>query len=89
LEYIYVGIFLGAIIIAVNVFLTKTTKYALPPLAVGMGIYLPPSLQTPIVIGAVMGYLLDKKIFNQLEGKNSSVVEETTNSAKRRGTLFA
>ena len=53
----------------------------LPPLAVGMGIYLPPSIQTPLVIGAVLGYLLDKA----LKGRG----EEEGKAARRRGTLFA
>lgn len=88
-KYIYIGIFLGAVIIAVNLFLTKNTKYALPPLAVGMGIYLPPALQTPLVVGAVMGYFLDKKIRGKFIGKSPEVVEENLNAGKRRGTLFA
>lgn len=84
-KYIYIGIFLGAIIIAINLFLTKYTKFALPPLAVGMGIYLPPTLQTPIVIGAIMSYFLDNKI--RTESTNN--IEENLQAGKRRGTLFA
>ena len=88
-KYIYIGMTLGAIIVLINLFLTKNTKYALPPLAVGMGIYLPPSLQTPLVVGAVMGYFLDKKIKQKFADKSSEVVEENLNAGKRRGTLFA
>lgn len=88
-QYINIGMVLGVIVIAINVLLTKNTKYALPPLAVGMGIYLPPSLQMPIVIGAIMGYFLDKKIRQQFSGKNSDTVEEKLNAGKKRGTLFA
>ena len=51
-------------------------------LAVGMGIYLPPSLQTPLVIGAVMGYFLNKKL-------KDSKGEEGMQNGMRRGTLFA
>ena len=46
-----------------------------------MGIYLPPSIQTPLVIGAVLGYLLDKKL--------ASRSKEEGKAARRRGTLFA
>ena len=88
-KYIYIGMALGAIIVLINLFLTKNTKYALPPLAVGMGIYLPPSLQTPLVVGAVMGYFLDKKIKQKFFNKSSEVVEENLQAGKRRGTLFA
>lgn len=82
-NYIFIGMGLGVILVLINIFLTKTTKYALPPLAVGMGIYLPPSLQTPIVIGAFMGYFLDKLL--QKRNLNDESIEEH----KRRGTLFA
>ena len=53
-KYIYIGIGLGVVLVIINLLLTKNTRYALPPLAVGMGIYLPPSVQTPLVIGAVV-----------------------------------
>lgn len=82
LHYIDMGMFLGIIIIAVNVLLTKNTKYALPLLAVGMRIYLPPSLPMPIVIGAIMIYLLDKNIYKKFSGKNSGAVKNL-NSNKR------
>ena len=59
----------------------RRTLQKKPPLAVGMGIYLPPSLQTPIVIGALLGYFLDKKI--------SSTDKEKSDSAKKHGKLFA
>ena len=81
-EYIYIGLGLGVVIVLVDLFLRRTTRnLMLPPLAVGMGIYLPPSIQTPLVIGAVLGYVLDKVLKDRgaEEGK----------AARRRGTLFA
>ena len=47
-----------------------------------MGIYLPPSIQTPLVIGAIMGYFLNRKLQKEHgeEGKKNGI---------RRGTLFA
>ena len=82
-QYIYMGIGLGVVLVIANVLLTNNTKYALPPLAVGMGIYLPPSVQTPLIIGAVMGYFLDKS----LHARNLN--EEAVEAHKRQGTLFA
>ncbi len=82
-KYIYIGIALGVVLVIVNLLLTKNTKYALPPLAVGMGIYLPPSIQTPLIIGAAMGYFLDKSLHNR------NLNEEAIEDHKRRGTLFA
>lgn len=78
-QYIYFGIGLGVVIVIIDSLLKSYTKnLCLPPLAVGIGIYLPPSLQTPLVVGAVMGYFLERAI-------KSSEQE----AAKRRGTLFA
>ena len=82
-KYIFIGIALGIILVAINLYLTRYTKFALPPLAVGMGIYLPPSIQTPLVIGAVMGYLIDKNL------RRKNLNEESIESHKNRGTLFA
>ena len=82
-EYIFLGMGLGVVLVLVDLILKRTTtSYCLPPLAVGMGIYLPPSVQTPLVIGAVMGYFLNKKLH-----KESG--EEGQQAGLRRGTLFA
>lgn len=82
-EYIYLGMGLGAMLVIVNQLLKRyTDNLSLPPLAVGMGIYLPPSLQTPLVIGAIMGYFLNKKL-------KSEKGEEGQKNGMRRGTLFA
>ena len=81
-EYIYFGIGLGVVIVIIDALLKKNTKnLCLPPLAVGIGIYLPPSLQTPLVVGAVLSYLLEKQISPQ--------GQEAVEASKRRGTLFA
>ncbi len=81
-EYIYFGIGLGVVIVIIDSLLKSQTKnLCLPPLAVGIGIYLPPSLQTPLVVGAILGYLLEKKLQSQSK--------EAIEASKRRGTLFA
>ena len=80
-EYIYFGIGLGVAIVFVDSMLkSHTESLCLPPLAVGIGIYLPPSLQTPLVVGAVMGYWLERRM------KNGSLDVE---AGQQRGTLFA
>ena len=62
-EYIYIGLALGVVLVVVDRVLRRTTRsLCLPPLAVGMGIYLPPSVQTPLVVGAVLGYFLKKHL---------------------------
>lgn len=82
-EYIYIGMGLGVLLVLIDLFLKRNTRsLCLPPLAVGMGIYLPPSVQTPLVIGAVLGYFLNKKL-------RADKGEEGLAAGKRRGTLFA
>lgn len=81
-EYIFVGLALGVVLVFIDVLLKKNTKsLSLPPLAVGMAIYLPPSIPTPLIVGAVMGYLLDKALRKKSE--------EAVENGRHRGTLFA
>lgn len=80
-EYIYFGIGLGIVIVCIDSLLARHAKgLCLPPLAVGIGIYLPPSLQTPLVVGAFMSYLLERR----LEAGQGDV-----EAGNQRGTLFA
>lgn len=54
------GAAIGAVVIAIDEVLKLRTKFALPPLAVGMGMYLPMSLTLIIPIGALLGRYYDK-----------------------------
>jgi putative OPT family oligopeptide transporter len=54
------GVAIGAVVIAIDEVLKLKTKFALPPLAVGMGMYLPMSLTLIIPIGALLGRYYDK-----------------------------
>lgn len=52
-EYIYIGIGVGVVLVIIDQLLKRNTRsLCLPPLAVGMGIYLPPVVQTPLIVGA-------------------------------------
>lgn len=82
-DYIYIGLGLGVVLVIVDQVLKRNTRnLCLPPLAVGMGIYLPPSVQTPLVVGAVLGYFLRKHM-------KAKYGEEEAKAGFRRGTLFA
>ncbi len=54
------GAAIGAGVILIDELLRKTGKRSLPPLAVGMGIYLPMGLTLLIPVGAVIGHLYNK-----------------------------
>jgi putative OPT family oligopeptide transporter len=49
------GAGIGAVVVAVDALLARTGRLRLPPLAVGMGMYLPMSLILPITVGALLG----------------------------------
>jgi putative OPT family oligopeptide transporter len=51
---------IGVVVVIVDELLRKAKRGALPPLAVGMGIYLPMSLTLLIPIGAVLGHVYEK-----------------------------
>lgn len=54
------GAAIGAAVIVIDEVLRKSGRGSLPPLAVGMGIYLPMGLTLLIPIGAICGHLYDK-----------------------------
>ena len=59
---IITGVFIGIACIVVDAVLVKTTKSVrLPPLAVGLGIYLPTASTLMITVGAVVGWWFDKR----------------------------
>ncbi len=57
---IFVGFGLGAVLIVVDEVLGLMKWLRLPPLATGIGIYLPMSATLPVVIGAVIGHTYDR-----------------------------
>jgi putative OPT family oligopeptide transporter len=54
------GVAIGAVVIAIDEVLKRTTTLSLPPLAVGMGMYLPMSLTIVIPFGALLGRFYDR-----------------------------
>jgi len=56
-----IGVLAGFGIIAIDEILRATRNLALAPLAVGLGIYLPPGTILPVVIGAVVGHFYNRR----------------------------
>jgi len=59
-DLIGIGAGIGVAVIVIDELLRRTGKRSLPPLAVGMGIYLPMALTLLIPIGALLGYLYNR-----------------------------
>ena len=85
-NYIFTGVGIGVALIIVDFILKKSSgnRLALPVLAVGMGIYLPPSVNMPIVVGAFLAAWLKSRIRTR-----SGDAESSLKRADRTGTLFA
>jgi uncharacterized oligopeptide transporter (OPT) family protein len=59
-DLIWLGAGIGVVVVIVDEVLRATGRGKLPPLAVGMGIYLPVTLVLPTFIGAVIGHFWNK-----------------------------
>ncbi|CBY81810.1 MULTISPECIES: OPT family oligopeptide transporter [Haemophilus] len=82
--YILTGIGLGAVLITIDAFLKKVSNkvFGLPVIAVGIGIYLPPSINMPVIVGAFLAWIMTRHIA-KLGNK------EVSAKAERFGTLFS
>ena len=58
---IFIGAGAGVLLIALDAMLGRKRWLRMPPLAVGIGIYLPMSATLPVVIGAVIGFYYDRR----------------------------
>ncbi len=54
------GAITGVAVIALDELLGKAGKLRLPPLGVGLGVYLPMAVTLPVTIGAVVGFAYDR-----------------------------
>ncbi|WP_110603342.1 OPT family oligopeptide transporter [Salinicola lusitanus] len=86
---IIIGLAIGAVLIGVDEWLRRRGgKARLPVLAVGIGIYLPPSINMPLVIGAVLGWLIDRRLRARALARGDDV-ERASERPRRRGVLLA
>ncbi len=74
-----VGLATGLVLILVDLALKRTGRAGLPVLAVGIGLYLPPTVGVTLAAGAVLGWITDRR----LRGR------PTAEQARRRGVLLA
>jgi putative OPT family oligopeptide transporter len=78
-KMIGIGAMVGIGLIVIDAVLTATKKGSLPPLAVGIGIYLPMSATFAVVVGAVVGHWYNGR----------AAVSRAPARAERLGTLVA
>ena len=74
-----VGAVVGLGLVAIDEVLRRTSRLSLPPLGVGMAIYLPSAVSVPVIIGAVIGWVYDRWVARDARGE----------VARRLGVLLA
>jgi putative OPT family oligopeptide transporter len=74
-----VGVIVGAVIVALDEIGRITGRFRLPPLGVGLGIYLPSAATAPLVLGAIGGAIYNRWVEKKPNG----------NAARRLGVLIA
>ncbi|MGV2905330.1 OPT family oligopeptide transporter [Achromobacter sp. AGC25] len=86
---ILIGMAVGVGLIVVDEILKRTCRVArIPVLAVGIGIYLPPTVAAPIVAGAVLAWLLERALRRRASAAGKPY-EQYADAANRRGVLIA
>ncbi|MFY3978124.1 OPT family oligopeptide transporter [Achromobacter xylosoxidans] len=86
---ILIGMAVGVGLIVVDEILKRTSKVArIPVLAVGIGIYLPPTVAAPIVVGALLAWLLERALRRRAAAAGKDYAS-FADAANRRGVLIA
>lgn len=85
-NYILVGVVFGIAIIVIDLIFKKMTdnKLTIPALAVGLGIYLPPAVNIPLFIGALVFWIIQRRVKRQ-----SSNDPKRLQTFEQKSTLFA
>lgn len=79
------GVAIGVAVIVADVALRNRARGALPPLAVGLGIYLPPTIGMTLVLGALLGWLIQRALQRHGARQGAAWVA----AAQERGLLLA
>ena len=79
------GVLLGVGVIVADVALRRAGRGALPPLAVGLGIYLPPTIGLTLAVGAALGWSLQRG----LRSAKARLGADWAAAAEERGLLLA
>lgn len=82
---ITLGCLLAIIICVIDEYL-RLKKRSLPALAVGLGIYLPPGVILPIVVGGFVSYLVRRKLYR---GIQTTEQRERAHEKEQNGVLLA
>lgn len=83
------GVGVGIVLIVIDTLLRRTTRtLSMPVIAVGMGIYLPSSVNSALIFGAVVCWFVNR-YFARRAQQSGNTLEAELDRPKRRGVLLA
>lgn len=86
--YIRIGVLVGAALIVFDLLLSRLSRFSVPPLAVAMGVYLPPTVATALFVGALISWFARTRVRAQARSTGADPVR-LEQASERTGTLFA
>jgi putative OPT family oligopeptide transporter len=86
--YIRIGVLVGAALIVFDLVLSRLSRFSVPPLAVAMGVYLPPTVATALFVGALISWFARTRVRAQARSTGADPVR-LEQASERTGTLFA
>ena len=87
--YIRIGVLVGAVLIVFDWILGRFSRFRVPPLAVAMGVYLPPTVATALFVGALISWFVRIRIRARTLPDGPDRVQAAEQASERTGTLFA
>jgi len=88
-DMILIGLGLGVVLVAIDEVLRHRGGVArLPVLAVGIGIYLPPTVASTLVLGTVLAWVIERVLKKRAQ-KQGVPYEQFAEASNRRGVLLA
>ncbi|MGH1571369.1 OPT family oligopeptide transporter [Methylobacterium sp. P31] len=86
---VLIGAGLGVVLVAAETWL-KRRNLTFPALTVGIGMYLPLSVEMTIAIGGVLGWIAERRLRGRLRGgTGDKKADKAVGAARRRGVLLA
>ena len=86
---ILIGLAVGATVIIIDLILAKKkTKFRLPALAIGLGIYLPPSITLAIFTGSLLSWIVKRQAYAKAQKLNLDP-ESEFKKVDRKASLIA
>ncbi|WP_210035715.1 OPT family oligopeptide transporter [Methylobacterium sp. PvR107] len=85
---VMIGAGLGVVLVAAETWL-KRRNLTFPALTVGIGMYLPLSVEMTIAIGGILGWVAERRLRARVGGKGDKTADKAVGTARRRGVLLA